>query len=271
MLRTENVNKEILNILNAKIQRDYDKLLKKMPNKESNETKEKIIEGLTLGNDRNDKVIFGSLAVPTIPIAIGVGKSIIGMITLLPSITGAPNEESVAFFEKAREFSENTLQSGVNDISKGAALFALPAGIAAISLSMRIYKNIKKNREDKLVRNGEMIKLIDDILAQKEDPTLEFAYKFLKRVDLSENDGKLNLGILDYMTYYRYVQQLYSLGKASQEDVEKAYDNMIIYFKIIKNNPKCSQKFKNNRFLNILISEYDEKMEEEELLGAPVR
>lgn len=266
MLRSEIDNIEELSILNAKLQKDYSKLLKKLPKKELTEKEEKIVESLTLGDKKNDRVIMGSLAIPAAPIAIGVGKAAVGLIALIPSLAGAPTEEAASFFDKARTFSENTVSSGASNIADGISLLAIPAGVVALSVSMRIYKNLKEKRINEAKYTNAVVKLIDDVLDKKEDPSLEFISKFIKKVDLSGNDSKTNLNLLKYMAYYRYMLKQQQEGNATYEEVEEAYNYIILYLKTIKETDKVTENFKNNRLVNILIMDFDEKYNNEEII-----
>ena len=259
MLRTENNNLEILAILNGKLQRDYDKLYKKLPKKELSENQQKVLDSMTLGNPKNDKVIGVSLAVASVPSVIGLGEALVGMVSLLPSTEQAPTPESVSFFEAAKTFGENAVSGGIDKIISSVPLFILPASVAAISLSTRIYRQLVTKRVNKMNYTGATVQLIDDLIDRKEDdPTLEFASTFMKRVDLTENDPKINLEILKYMTYYRYMLQQQELGKATEEEVEEAYKTLIICLNHVKSLDGTSQHYKNNRFLNLLINNYEE-------------
>ena len=264
MLRTENINKEELSILSAKLQKDYDKLLKKLPKKELSEKQELVVESLTLGDKKNDRVLMGSLAVPGVPMAIGIVEAAAGLVALIPSMGGAPTEESVAFFEQANEFGHNAFNSGVSNIGNAVPLLIVPAGVAALSLSVNIYKKLKNKRIKEAQYTNAVVTLIDDIVDKKEDPTLEFINKFMGRVDLSENDPKANIGLLKYMAYYRYLLKEQQEGRADEEEVNTAFDYIVLYIKSIKDTDKVSEKFKNNRFVNLLIFDYDEKEKNEE-------
>ncbi len=266
MLKIENINKDELSILNFKLQKDYDKLLKKLPKKQLNEKQELVVESLTLGNEKNDRVIMGSLAVPGIPFAIGVVKAAAGLVALIPSMGGAPTEEAVTFFEKAANFGHNTFGSGISTISSAVPLLAVPAGVVALSVSMNIYKKIQNKRIKDAQYTNAVVNLIDDVIAKKEDPSLEFINKFIGRVDLSENDQQVNLGLLKYMAYYRYLLKEKQEGRATEEEVNEAFDYIVLYIKLAKDSNKVSDKFKNNRFVNLLIFDYDEKMKEEKEL-----
>ena len=261
MIRTQKNNEEILNLLNVKLQRDYSKLMRGVPKKDFTDGQEQKLDYLTWGNDKNNLVVGGSLVVPLVPFALGVGKALIGLITLAPSMTQNVPEEAVSFFESAKEFSVNSIGSGFNSISGSIPLFALPAAVSAISLSTKVYRNFVDKKKNKAYFTNEMIKLIDDVIEQKDDPSLEFAKKFFSRVDLSLNDPKLNVEILKYLTYHRVVLEMYQDGKVNEQEVENAYDRMILFFKVAKRKDGVSQNFKNSRFLNILIQKNDEKNE----------
>lgn len=271
MRQTENINKEELSLIGAKLQKDYDKLLKKSPNK--TKVSQKVVDGLTIGTRENEKVFLTSLVAPGVPFALGVSKALIGTVALIPSITsGAPNIDAVPFFEEAANYGRNMLNSSQDNLTTMIPLLMIPAGVAAISMSMKIYEMISKKRENKKYENNQVVKLIDDVIAGKEDKSLEFAYKFFKRVDLSKIDPKSKLELLKYITYYRYMLQKEEKNEVTKEDAEEAYDQMIQYFKYLKESKNCSEEFKTNRFIRILIDEYDEKIRVENILsGVPTR
>ena len=61
-------------------------------------------------------------------------------------------------------------------------------------------------------------------------------------------------------------------GKVSDEDVSEEYFNMMKYIKEMKESKNASENFKHNRYLGILIDEYDEKLKERMILsGIPLR
>ena len=265
MLRTENNNLAFLDVLNGKLQRDYDKLYNKLPKKELTDNQQKVLDSMTLGNPKNDKVIEASLVVPLVPTTIGLGEALVGLVSLIPSAVQTPTQEAVSFFDSAKTFGMNAFNGGVDKIAGNVPLFILPASVAAISLSVRIYRKLVTKKVEKMNFTGATVKLIDDLLDKKDDPTLQFASTFIKRVDLTGNDPKINLYILKYMTYYRYMLQQQELGKVEEEDVKNAYDLLISCLKQAKSSPNVSQQYKNNRYLNLLISNYEDMEKEQEI------
>ena len=257
-------NDATMSVLQGKLVRDYNKLLQKMPKKQLTEGQERMMDRFTFGEDRNDRMIAGSLTVPFLPVAIGLGEIAIGMVALIPSATQPIPGEAVSFFESARAFSVNILGSGFNTMEKAVPLLILPATVTAISVAVSIYRSLKNRKENKLNYMGSLINFMDDVLAKKEDPTLDFTYTFLGKVDLSQNSQDVNLGIVYYLAYYRKMLEQHELGNVSDVDLDMAYDSMIEYFAELKNYPGASQKYKNSRYLNILIMDLEDRRKAEQ-------
>ena len=55
-------------------------------------------------------------------------------------------------------------------------------------------------------------------------------------------------------------------GKVSEDDVNYAYESLILYLQEERDSKK-DNCLKNNRFVNLLIDEYNEKKEEDIILG----
>lgn len=267
MVRIENDNKEALSLISAKLQKNYDKLLKKLSKTNIPEDKEKIADALTLGNDKNDRVIFGSLVASGLPVAYGLGKALVGLVSLVPSLSQPPSEEAVQFFQEAKDFSQNMLNSGGETIQKGLPLLLIPVGVTAVSISVKLYRNMIEKRENEAKYDNAIVNMIDDILDNKDDPNLEFAKKFFKRVDLSKNSKEANINILKYLAYYRYMLEQKASFKIDQDAVDEVYEQMVTYFKNLTETDKVSEEFKKSRFLNILIFDNDEKINKEIILG----
>ena len=189
MLRVENNNKEVLEFVSAKLQRDNSKLFSKIPQKERTEVMEKIVDGMTLGTDRNRKVLEISVVPSGAFVAVGLLQSIAGLISYIPTIEQPHGEEAIRFFEQARNFGESTMRNGASNFSTGIVLLAIPAGVEVISFATRIHRFLIDARKTEIKNNNVVIELIDDLLdpSEEEDKTLEFASKFVKKVDLSEN------------------------------------------------------------------------------------
>ena len=273
MLHVENSNRDILNFLSAKLEIDNQYLFKSLPKKDKNGGPGFITDSLTLGTERNEKVLIGSLAPAGGFITVGLGKVLLGLVSFAPAAGEAHGTEVVRFFENARNFGEATVNSGYSNLETGVYLLAIPAGVTAISLSVKLYRMLVDNKKQKIANNNLVIKLIDDILEQKEnDPSLDFATTFFKKVDLSENKEKANLKLLEHLAFHRTLLMLKEQGKVSDEDVSEEYFNMMKYIKEMKESKNASENFKHNRYLGILIDEYDEKLKERMILsGIPLR
>ena len=77
-------NDATMSVLHGKLVRDYEKLVQKMPKKQLTEGQEKMMDRFTFGEDRNDRMLAGSLAAPFIPVALGAIVNLI--LNLLLSI-----------------------------------------------------------------------------------------------------------------------------------------------------------------------------------------
>ena len=260
MLRVENANKEVIAILQGKIERDNEKLFKKIPQKEQTEEERILIDSMTLGTNKNRGVLIASAAPSGGLFAVGIIQAIVGAVSYLPTLENPAGEEALRFFEEAKEFGLQTMQQGMSSLKTGAILLAIPIGVSAISLSTKIHQSLIKKRKITVNNNNVIVELIDDLLepANEEDNTISFAQKFIKRVDLSQNTDKVNLEILKYLACHRSMLVLKEQGKASDEDVENIYNKMMAFLKEIKDTKDTSDSFKHNRYLNILIDEYTE-------------
>ncbi len=264
MLRIENNNREVLDFINAKLIKDNSKLFKKLPKNEQSESKEKIVNGMTLGTDNNKKVLIAS-AIPSGGLfAVGIVQALLGLVACLPTIEQPQGEEAIAFFEKARNYGESKLYAGVHSMGTGIALLALPVGISVISLSTKIYQNLIRKRKQTINNNNIIIDLIDDLIepSVENDKTIEFASRFIKKVDLSENKPKMNLEIIKYLAYYRSMLILQEQGDADSKDVENAYEILMGFLKSTLESQEVSDNYKHNRYLNIIISEYEDNKNE---------
>ena len=233
MLHVENNNRDILNFLSAKLEIDNQYLFKSLPKKDKNGGPGIITDSLTLGTERNEKVLIGSLAPAGGFITVGLGKVLLGLVSFAPAAGEAHGTEVVKFFENARNFGEATAAA------KSAELPDDSPGCGFL---------------------------------QENDPSLDFATTFFKKVDLSENKEKANLKLLEHLAFHRTLLMLKEQGKVSDEDVSEEYFNMMKYIKEMKESKNASENFKHNRYLGILIDEYDEKLKERMILsGIPLR
>ena len=263
MLRTVDNNEEVLNNINFKLEKDYSKLT----TKKQSETTEKVVDALTLGTDSNGRLIGGTLGLTSVPLAVGVASAVAGMVSLAPMVLEPMSEEKSALLSGFKQFGEGAIEFGFNTMQESLPLLLVPVGVAAISLSVKLYKSLKDKKEVKKEWTGATIELIDDLLQKKEDPTLEFASTFMRKVDLSENDQKENLGLLKYIAYHRAALQAHQKGNVDYETVHTAYSYIMYYLEEMKYSDAVSEKFKNNRFVNILLDDFKEEKKKEEILG----
>ena len=262
MLRVENNNKEVLAILHGKLQRDNEKLFKKIPEKDKTKEPGVIADAFTFDSDRNKKLMMISVAPSAGFIAVGLLQTVIGLVSFIPSLDQPQLNETVRMFTETKKFAESTVQYGATNVTRGFIMLALPVGIAAISISPRIHQELINKRKIKINDNNVIVQLIDDLLEpqEKDDKTIEFASKFIKKVDISGNSLKTNLEIVKYLAFYRGILYQKEQGKLTDEEVEQAYDAMMAFLKSTTTSKETSEDYKHNRYLNILINEYDEKM-----------
>lgn len=259
MNRSEKNNEAIENI-HFKLQRDYSKLNK--INNWFQEKKDAVpnLDYVTLGTRENNKVLLGSASLPGAFLAVGLASLVAGMVVIFPLIGGpGVTEQEIEVFGQMKNVGNDILNFAEDTLTKSWNLASIPAGVVALSIPKTLFNNLA-NKVDKKTRlkqanNEQIIKLINDLLEEKEDETLEFPKIFLRRVDLSQNSIKFNIDLFSYLAYYRYCLQKKLERKMNDEDVKDSFDAIIYFLEDARYKHGVSKNFKNNRFVKMLIDE----------------
>lgn len=262
MHKLQENNKEVLDFLNAKLVKDYSKLSKKT---HLSSAKEEALDSLSLGTDTNKIVIYSGFGVFVAPFVTGLSIATTGMVSLFPYIDQKLTSNITQGAIEMEKFGEAAMKLGFDVMQQSLPLFAVPAGVVALSVSAKIYQMIRENKISKNKSNYALINFINDVLDDKDDETLEFSKNFFKRVDLSQINPKDNMLLVKYLAYHRYILKQYELGNVTIEYVDDAYKNIIIYLEQLQK--KDDYNLKNNRFVNLLLDEYHEKEYDDFIFG----
>ena len=255
MLKSQENNIEVLNFLNAKLVKNYSKLSKKTSKYEDRNENE-VLNALEFGTKENNRVLATSFGVFGAPTALGISSALIGVISLIPTVNPAIDSN---ISQKLGMFGENAVLFGSATADKYISLLAIPVGVTAVSLSVKLYEMLKEKKINKKNDYVALISFINDVLDNKDDDTLDFSKHFFKRVDLSSNDPETNMNLVVYLAYHRMLLNEYKQGNVSEDEVDQAYSNIILYLEQLRDDKKESNNMKNNRFVNLLIDEYHEK------------
>ena len=260
MLREER-NNEMLKYVNAKLVRKNQKL-----NNitdwflDKDEMGGKVGEALTFGTDENMGTVLTSTAIPAAPLAIGAVSLLAGMIVIFPLLGGPGTTETERIaLEKVSELGGNILEFSGKSLGLSFKLASVPLGITALSIPKKLFRMLTDKVDEKtypyIANNDNIISLIDDLLAKKDDPTLKFPALFLKRVDLRNNSEKINTEILGHLAYYRFCLQGIEEGTKTMDDLRDAYESFVAYLESVRKSLFASKEFKHNRFVNLLIDD----------------
>lgn len=263
MQKIEEKNSDVLLFLNAKLIKDYSKLGK---GKNVSKEKEEVLKTLEYGTEENKYLLDAGLGVFVLPFAIGASSFVLGMVSLVPiadqTITSSVTQGAL----EIGQFGEKAMMFGMDVMGKSLPLIAVPASITALSLSVKLYQMLKEEKSKKNKANYAMINFIDDILTNKDDDTLVFAKKVFKRVDLSTISPKNNLKLIKNLAYHRALLKQYELGNISQEEVDDAYDNIIVLLEQLRDEKHSKNDLQKNRFVSLLIDDYHKRKYEEYIL-----
>ncbi len=261
-------NNETIQLLKAKLV----KKTKKLENVvdwflDKDEVNKSVGESFTLGTPDNKKMLSVSALLPAVPIAIGLGSALVGLVVLFPLLGGpGVNEAEQQFLKDVTNTGANLMQFGAGSLSLGAKLSTIPIGLTALSVPKKLFSLLTEEVDKKLhptvIENKYVIALINDVLAKKDDPSLNFPKYFLKRVDIRHNSEKINIDLLKHLAYYRYCIKGVQKGKLQEEDVRDAYKLFVEFLKNAKSSFWVSKEFKENRFVNLLIDEEAYKAED---------
>jgi len=261
MLKSQENNEDVLNFLNAKLVKDYEKLSKKTGKNDE------VLNTLELGTEQNKYLIGTGVGVFATPFAVGLSSVLVGMAALIPSADQMLNPSYRQAALEMGQFGDKAIKLGYEVASKSLPLIMVPVGVISLSVSAKLYKMLKDNKKKKNSINYMMINYIDDILENKDDDTLEFSKKIFKRVDLSCLSPKENLKLIMYLAYHRTMLKQYKLKNVTDEEVDEAYQNIIIYLEKLCDKKRETNNLKNNRFVNLLIDDYHEKEYEDFILN----
>ena len=264
MLKLGEENNEILNLLNAKLVKDYSKISKKVNKPSKNE---KLLNALEYGTDDNRYLIGTSAAMFGFPLAIGLSSAVLGMISLVPLADQTVMSNVTQAAIDLEKFGEKAILFGGELATRSLPLIAIPIGVTSLSLSVKLYQMLKENKKEKNKFNYAMINFINDVLDDKDDETLDLSKKIFKRVDLSSLTPKENIKLIKYLTYHRMLLKQYEMGNINEEDIDEAYGYIILYLEKLRNSKNANNNLKNNRFVNLLIYDYHKKEYEEFILS----
>lgn len=231
-------------------------------------------DALTIGTDENNRTIAGSVFIPAAPFAIGVVAATIGLIAMVPQLgadANALSEAEMNFMNQARTTGESLLSFSVNTMGLSFKLAAIPATVAALSIPKKIARVLSQKTYSTLTEEKNIVQLIDDIVNDVEDPSIEFPKKFLYRVDLSENSNSFNKELLGCLAYYRYCFQKEQNGENKNDELNASFTDIIHFLDNSKYRlTGVSKKFKENKFVNELLNEFmskEELQKEEQSIG----
>ncbi len=257
MLR-EDRNADTIKYLQAKLVKKTDKLEKVTDwFLDKDEIGGTVGEALTLGTEENIKTLTAASAVPIAPLAVGVGSLVLGMIVIFPLLGGpATGEQEQMFLQSVENAGGKLFEFTGKSLSLSAKLAALPLGVAAISVPKKIFRLLADKVDEKtypqITNNQNIIELIDDILAKKDDPTLVFPATFLKRVDIRRNSEKVNIELLGHLAYLRHCVNGVKEGTKTEDDVRDAFESIVAFLEKAKGSFWFSKEFKQNRFVKLL-------------------
>lgn len=261
-------NDELLAYLHGKLQKRVDRI-------EGTKAKfEKIdsigggySENLTLGTDENIGTVLKTSVIPAVPLAIGVGALAVGLITLFPTIAPEPNmtQSQLEVLEQCKNAGESILNFSGSAFGVGIKLAAIPATVAVLSIPKKVARVLSdkydKKTYSKLMDGKNIVEMIDLVVADSDDQSVQFQKNFLYKVDLSQNSEDFNLELLANLAYMRYCYLKEQAGEYKDGEYNEAFENFITFLEDGKRKMfGVSKKFKENKLVNQLIDEfYEEK------------
>ena len=255
-----NSNLEELVAVTCKIEKDSSKLFKKVP------TIKEVSSNEAYSNFQNDYSYenLKSERRATTLWAVGLGLALVGGLIISPSIIEkTPPENSVEFFETMSNLGVSVAKVGIIPAVGGLIETLRMMGIEIKILRVdRLFKK-KKTLENQKVELESVKRLIDDYESDLEDPSMDFARKFMRNVKLSHNPD-VDYIILKGIAKHRDVCALKQAGKAADEDVSFAWGYMISCFEEARRNKECPPSFKDDERVSSLIEQYHRDLEREE-------
>lgn len=234
---------------------------------EKDEIGGKVGEYATLGTNDNKNLLVKSSLLPVAPLAFGIVTATVGLVAMLPMLGGGPagpSEEQ--FFKDISNFGTGALGLSYDSLLLSLKLALVPLGITVLSIPKKLLRTIKEKYNNFtnpfIVYDESILELIEDILNEKNDPTLEFPKTFLRRVNISNCSTRFNRRLFELLTYYRFCLQEIEENNMNEMDAKEAFDDIVSFLKEAKNKPYVPIEFKNNRFVNLLVDEFGYKEED---------
>ena len=260
-----NGNIELMKKAKWKLKREYRKtneLVEWLEDKDTNDNR--VLETITLGTDDNMRAIISTALLPAITFTIGGAAAVIGLAAGLPTLGGPQSQAEVEVINSINHFVMNmaSISNGAFNMTK--ILATLPLGITAISVPRWIFRELatkidEKTKDPQIIKR-ETVNMINDIIYEKRDESLNFPREFLSKVDLRSNSKEYNLILLKQLAVYRYYKKNIGQYNITEEDVKLAYKNFIDLLETYKDTKYTSKTFTGNKYLKSLIEE--EKLEE---------
>ncbi len=262
-------NLEMLQNVTFKLQKRIDKF------DSVNDTFDKIDEfggdTITLGTKSNNKALIASSAIPAAPLAIGVGALVVGLVILVPAAFGVDPSMSQAQIDAVAQMEQaggSVLNFAGDAFGVGIKLLGIPATVAAISIPKKIARiladkyNLKN--EPIIIEAEKLVEMINDVINEKEDPSLEIPRKILTKVDLRENSEKFNMDLLKHLAYYRQCYLDEQAGKNKGDELEQAFQELIDFLEdSLHRHIGVSKKYKDNPVIIEMVENfYQEKVDE---------
>ena len=223
-------------------------------------------ETLTLGTDDNLDTLLKAGIIPAAPLAIGIGAVALGLVVLLPTAFPDPDltRAELEVVDQIQNAGGSILEFSGKAFGAAIKLSAIPAVVAAISIPKKVARILADKFDEKthatLVDSQLIVDLIDKVNEDSDDPSIEFAKKFLYRVDISGNSKDFNMELLSHLAYHRYCFQKEEKGENKNGELNEAFENFIYFLEESQHKLiGVSRKFKDNKLVNELISEFYDK------------
>ena len=174
------------------------------------------------------------------------------------------SEAELEVYNQMKTAGENLATFAGNSMGLAVKLAAIPASVAVLSIPKKVARVLagKYNEKtaERMMESKSIVELIDRVLEGDDSPSVEFPKRFLYRVDLSENSKDFNMELLGYLAYYRYCYDKEESGEFVNGESNEAFQEFISFLNKSKERKLgVSKKFKDNKLVNELISEFLEK------------
>ncbi len=258
----EERNNDLLKYLQYKLVKQNNKI-EKITDwfNDKDEIGETVGETLTLGTEENLKTIAATSVIPAAGVAIGIASAFIGAMVVLPTAFDPVNEKEIEAFKELTTVGEQIFNFSTSSFAIGVKSALIPLGITTISIPKKIFRyvtdKINEKTEPITVENQKIVELIDDFTNNKDDQSLAFFKTFAKRVDLKDNSDEFNLELLKHFAYFRSCVQAFEKKEIDEHEVMRSFLSIIHFLQDTIDSKKVADSFKNNRFLKLLIEDYD--------------